>query len=138
MPKVKGSYANNDKNGNWLYWTETGKLAWGRGTIKILDTCKEAELPEPEMQEQDGGFSITLFKNNLTQEHLIKLGLNDRQVKAVIFFKEKGKISNADYQELFSVSKATATCDLTELLDKFALLEKVGQTGAGTTYILKI
>ena len=112
--------------------------AWGRGTIKILDTCKEAELPEPEMQEQDGGFSITLFKNNLTQEHLIKLGLNDRQVKAIIFVKEKGKISNADYQELFSVSKATATRDLTELLDKFALLEKVGQTGAGTTYILKI
>lgn len=112
--------------------------AWGRGTIKILNTCKEAELPEPEMQEQDGGFSITLFKNNLTQEHLTKLGLNDRQVKAIIFVKEKGKISNADYQELFSVSKATATRDLTELLDKFALLEKVGQTGAGTTYILKI
>ena len=112
--------------------------AWGRGTIKILDTCKEAELPEPEMQEQDGGLSITLFKNNLTQEHLTKLGLNDRQVKAVIFVKEKGKISNADYQELFSVSKATATRDLTELLDKFALLEKVGQTGAGTIYILKI
>jgi ATP-dependent DNA helicase RecG len=112
--------------------------AWGRGTIKILDTCKEAELPEPEMQELDGGFSITLFKNNLTQEHLAKLGLNDRQVKAVLFVKEKGKISNADYQELFSVSKATATRDLTELLDKFALLEKVGQTGAGTTYILKI
>ncbi len=112
--------------------------AWGRGTIKILDTCKEAELPEPEMQEQDGGFSITLFKNNLTQEHLIKLGLNDRQIKAIIFVKEKGKISNADYQELFSVSKATATRDLTELFDKFALLEKVGQTGAGTTYILKI
>jgi ATP-dependent DNA helicase RecG len=112
--------------------------AWGRGTIKILDTCKEAELPEPEMQEQDGGFSIILFKNNLTQEHLAKQGLNDRQVKAVLFVKEKRKISNADYQELFSVSKATATRDLTELLDRFALLEKVGQTGAGTTYILKI
>jgi len=112
--------------------------AWGRGTIKIMDTCKEAELPEPEMQEQDGGFIITLFKNNLTQEQLTKLGLNDRQVKAVVFVKEKGRISNADYQELFSVSKATATRDLTELLDKFALLEKVGQTGAGTTYILKI
>ena len=90
------------------------------------------------MQEQDGGFSITFFKNNLKQEHLLKLGLNDRQVKAIIFVKEKGKISNADYQELFSVSKATATLDLTELLDKFVLLKKVGQTGAGTTYILKI
>jgi ATP-dependent DNA helicase RecG len=111
--------------------------AWGRGTIKILDTCKEAELPEPEMQEQDGGFSITLFKNALTEEQLTKLGLNGRQIKAILFVKEKGKISNTNYQELFGVSKATATRDLTELLDKFGLLEKVGQTGAGTSYIMK-
>ena len=111
--------------------------AWGRGTIKILDTCKEAELPEPEMQELDGGFNITLFKNTLTEEQLTKLGLNARQVKAVLFVKEKGKISNADYQKLFSISKATATRDLTELIDKFDLLKKVGQTGAGTSYTLK-
>ena len=70
--------------------------AWGCGTIKILDTCKEAESPEPKMQELDGDFSITLFKNNLTEEQLIKLGLNARQIKAVLFVKEKGKISNAD------------------------------------------
>jgi ATP-dependent DNA helicase RecG len=89
------------------------------------------------MQELDGGFIITLFKNTLTEEQLTKLGLNARQIKAVLFVKEKGKISNADYQKLFSVSKATATRDLTELIDKFGLLEKVGQTGAGTAYILK-
>lgn len=111
--------------------------AWGRGTIKILDTCKQADLPEPEMKEQDGGFIITLFKDNLTEERLTKLGLNDRQVKAVYFVKEKGKISNADFQELYGVSKATATRDLTELVEKYELFEKLGQTGAGTAYILK-
>ncbi len=111
--------------------------AWNLSTIKIPDTCKEAELPEPEMVELDGGFSITLFKNNLPEEQLTKMGLNGRQIKAVLFVKEKGKISNADYQELFSVSKATATRDLTELLDKYELLEKIGQTGAGASYILK-
>ncbi|HEX7846692.1 MAG TPA: ATP-binding protein [Chitinophagaceae bacterium] len=111
--------------------------AWGRGTIKILDTCKEAELPEPEMQELSGGFNITLFKNTLTGEQLTKLGLNERQVKAISFVKEKGKITNADYQKLLSVSKATATRDLTDLIEKFDLLEKVGKTGAGTSYILK-
>lgn len=109
---------------------------WGRGTIKILDSCKAAELPEPEMQEIDGGFIITLFKNNLTEEQLTKLGLNDRQVKAVFYVKEKGKITNTGYQKLFSVSKATATRDLTDLTDKFFLLKKVGQTGAGTSYTL--
>lgn len=67
--------------------------AWGRGTIKIFDTCKEAELLEPEMQKLDGGFSITLLKNVLTEEQLTKLGLNARQKKAVLFVKEKGKIT---------------------------------------------
>lgn len=111
--------------------------AWGRGTIKIIHTCKDAELPEPEMQELDGGFSITLFKNTLTADQLIKLGLNNRQIKAILYLKDKGKISNADYQKLCSVSKATATRDLTDLTEKFDLLEKVGQTGAGTSYTLK-
>jgi ATP-dependent DNA helicase RecG len=111
--------------------------AWGRGTIRVLDACKEAELPEPEMQEQDGGFIITLFKNTLTEQQLVKQGLNNRQVKAVFFIKEKGKITNKDYQELFNVSKATATRDLAELTDKFRLIEKVGQTGAGTYYNFK-
>ena len=111
--------------------------AWGRGTIKILETCKLADLPEPEMKEQDGGFIITLFKDNLTEEQLAKLGLNDRQLKAISFVKEKGKISNTDYQELFGVSKPTATRDLTELVEKYGLFERLGQTGAGTAYILK-
>ncbi|MBU2472216.1 MAG: putative DNA binding domain-containing protein, partial [Bacteroidetes bacterium] len=56
--------------------------AWGRGTIKILDSCKTAELPEPEMKEQDGGFLITLFKDIFTEKYLVALGLNARQVKA--------------------------------------------------------
>jgi hypothetical protein len=34
----------------------------GRGTIKNLDTCKKAELPEHEMQELDGGFSKLFLK----------------------------------------------------------------------------
>lgn len=111
--------------------------AWGRGTIKIIETCKQADLPEPEMTELDGGFSITLFKDNISLEKLNKLGLNDRQIKAVLIVKEKEKITNSEYQELFDVSKATATRDLTELVENFALLDKIGQTGVGTAYILK-
>jgi ATP-dependent DNA helicase RecG len=111
--------------------------AWGRGTIKILDTCKQADLPEPEMEEKDGGFIITLFKNNFSEEQLIKLGLNARQLKAIFFVKEKGKISNAVFQDLCNVSKATATRDLTQLVEKYNLFEKHGQSGAGTVYALK-
>jgi ATP-dependent DNA helicase RecG len=109
--------------------------AWGRGTIKIIDTCKEAELPEPEMQELDGGFSISLFKNVLTEEQLKKLGLNARQIKAVLFVKEKGRISNKEYQEVFGVARITATRDLTLLVEK-GVLKSSDTKGAGSYYEL--
>ena len=32
--------------------------AWDRGSIKILDACKSAGLPEPGIQEVDGGFNV--------------------------------------------------------------------------------
>lgn len=91
--------------------------AWGRGTIKIIDTCKQAGLPEPELKEQDGGFIVTLFKNNLSEDQLIKLGLKRRQIKAVLFVKENGKITNNEYQVLNKVSDRTSYRDLEELVE---------------------
>ena len=110
--------------------------SWGRGTIKIMDTCKAAGLPEPELKERDGGFVVTIFKDNLTEEQLVKLGLNNRQVKAVLYVKEKGRITNSEYITNFEVSKATATRDLTEIVLKYKLFERSGDVGAGTTYKL--
>lgn len=110
--------------------------SWGRGTIKIIDSCREANLPEPEMREEQGGFLNKIFKNNLNKDQLLKLGLNERQLAATFFVKENGKITNTSYQELFSVSKATATRDLTELVDKHKLFKRSGGVGAGTSYDL--
>ncbi len=103
--------------------------AWGRGTIRIIDTCKQAELPEPEMKELDGGFIITLFKDNLTPEQLAKLGLNARQVKAVLFVKEKGKITNSEYQILNEISDRTALRDIEELTEKGILIKEGEKKG---------
>ena len=111
--------------------------SWGRGTVRIIEACKEARLPEPELTERDGGFLVTLFKDNLTEEQLVKLGLNVRQVKAVSYMKEKGKITNAEYQEINNVSKRTATNDLTELVTKYKLANNTG-FGAGSFYELAI
>lgn len=36
--------------------------SWGRGTLKIINTCHEAGLPEPEIIEKDGGIEVTIFK----------------------------------------------------------------------------
>ncbi len=34
---------------------------WGRGILKIYNSCKEAGLPEPEMKELNGGFEVTIY-----------------------------------------------------------------------------
>ena len=111
--------------------------AWGRGTVKIINECKNAGLPEPIIENVFGGIQVTIFKNRLDKTKLIELGLNDRQIKAIEYLKENKKITNSEYQKLNSVSKATATRDLTELFDKYKLIEKKGETGIGTYYELK-
>ena len=99
--------------------------AWGRGIIKIIDTCKSAELPEPELIERDGGFMVTLFKNNLTEEQLKKLGLNQRQIKAVLYVKEKGRITNNEYQTINEISDRTSSREL-ENLKQMGVFKKIG------------
>lgn len=109
--------------------------AWGSGTLKIISTCKEAGLPDPEIIEQDGGILVTLFKNKYSADQLQKLGLNERQVKAVLYVVENGSITNSQYQKLSNTSKPTATRDLQELESKGILINK-GTKGSSSKYEL--
>lgn len=108
--------------------------AWGRGTLKIITACREAELPEPEMKEEFGGVMITLFKDRYTEEQLRKMGLNERQVKAVLYVVENGSITNSDYQKISNTSERTALRDLDDLSAK-NILQKKGEK-KGTYYEL--
>jgi len=109
---------------------------YGSGIGRIMDSLKEANLPEPEFKEEFAGFSLYLRKDYYTEERLKEMGLNERQIKAVMYVKEKGKITNKEYQEINGVIKKTASRDLGVLTDK-RILEKVGSTGKGTHYIMK-
>jgi hypothetical protein len=60
-----------------------------------------------------------------TEENLRKLGFNERQVKAVLYVKEKGKITNKEYREVTGLSDEGARTDLNELVEKRILLAKV-------------
>lgn len=82
----------------------------------MVELCREAGLPEPEFKEE-GGFVVEFYKDIYTEEYLAKLGLNERQIRAVMYVKEKGKITNKEYQGICNISKATATRDLTELVN---------------------
>jgi ATP-dependent DNA helicase RecG len=110
--------------------------AWGRGTIKIINECKKAGLPEPIIEYSSGGISVTILKNQFNEKSLMEIGLSARQIKAVKYLKENQIITNKIYQEICDVSKATATRDLTALIEKFKLLERFGEVGAGTSYKL--
>ncbi len=101
--------------------------AWGSGTVRIIETCKAAGLPEPKLEERDGGFAVTLFKNSLTEEQLVKLGLNERQLKAVLYLKEKGRITNPKYLEINEgITDRTALRDLDSLVEK-GVIRRVGE-----------
>ena len=110
--------------------------AWGSGTLKIIDTCRDAGLPDPEIIEQDGGILVTLFKNKFSKEQLQKLGLNERQIKAVLYVVEKGKITNKDYQQLNDCSRNTASNDLADLVQR-DVFKPSDVKGAGAFYQLK-
>jgi ATP-dependent DNA helicase RecG len=44
---------------------------WGRGTLKIINACKEAGLPEPETKEMNGGVEVTIFLSDVPESGLV-------------------------------------------------------------------
>jgi ATP-dependent DNA helicase RecG len=46
---------------------------WGTGTLRMIQLCKEAEVPEPEFAEISGCFVVIFRKSKLTKKyHIIK------------------------------------------------------------------
>jgi len=60
--------------------------------------------------------------------------LTDRQIKAVLYVKEKGKITNSEYQEMNDVARRWTTVELTDLVEK-NIFKNVGY-GAGSYFEL--
>ena len=106
---------------------------WGTGTTRIIELCKAQELPEPEFAEQAGSFKVVFLKDPYAPERLRAMGLNERQIKAVLYVKEQGSISNKEYQELTGVKERTATSELGDLVKK-GILIRIGTTGRGIRY----
>lgn len=66
-----------------------------------------------------GGVILVGVRNNGTV-----VGLSHRQIRAVLYVKEKGSITNKEYQELFKVSRQTATRDLGNMIN-LGIFERV-------------
>ena len=86
--------------------------------------------------EENGVMTVIFYKDKWNEENLKKRGLNERQMKAVLFVKEKGKLTNTEYQILCKLKKRQTTDDLKDLENKNIFM-LIGSTGKGTYYILK-
>ena len=61
--------------------------------------------------------------------------MNERQIKSVMYVKEKGKITNKEYREITGLSDEGARININELVDKGVLLSK--GRGRSIHYVLK-
>lgn len=109
--------------------------AWGRGIRKMNEQCAKAGLPQPLYYYDSSGFWVVFRKDLFNEEDLQAKGLNPRQIKAIMYVKEKGKITNSEYQKINTVARQTATKDLNELTKVFKLLINKG-FGAGSYFEL--
>ena len=136
LKKPHSSHPSNPTLANVLYFGDYIQQV-GSGTTEMVRQCKKHGLPEPEfVSVRNLEFKTILARDVFTEINLIQMGLNDRQLKAVKFVKEKGQITNKDYREISHVSKPTATRDLAKLVD-MKILKQKGIVGKGTVYTLK-
>ncbi len=110
--------------------------SWGRGISKMTEQCFDFRLPAPLFFFKSSGFWVVFRKDIYNHNELKELGLNERQIKAVLFVKENGTINNSDYQKINNCSRNTASNELSDLIKKGLFLSS-GQKGAGAFYSLK-
>ncbi|MBU4189865.1 MAG: putative DNA binding domain-containing protein [Candidatus Thermoplasmatota archaeon] len=98
---------------------------WGTGTNDMIDMCLDWDIPEPLFEYVTCDFVITFRKSKLTEEYLEKLGLNERQKKAVEYLLKHKKITNREYRQLNSnITDRTVLNDLNELISKDIVIAK--------------
>ncbi len=107
---------------------------WGSGIDKMRKACLKAGIPEPKF-EVNQGFRVIFRKDIYTEDYLQRLGLNERQMKAVMYVKEKGKITNKEYREMTDLSDEGARIDINELIINGVFISK--GRGRNTHYVLK-
>ncbi len=128
--------------------------SWGRGTIKIIEACKDIGLPEPVLKEEQGGFLSKIFKaseeaqrkyvkskeekgplsvlrekyGRNTGEIREKYGRNAEEIVAWMF-QEPG-ITIPDIAKEINKSESTVEKTIKQLRQA-GIVERVGSTKAG-------
>jgi ATP-dependent DNA helicase RecG len=117
----------------------------GYGIDRMLRQMADAGLPPPEFRETAAGFLVTLRGQGGEDRYDVggadadewrRMGLNERQIAALIHLAEQRRVTNRDLQDFApDVSAETIRRDLADLVER-GLLLKVGEK-RGAYYILK-
>jgi predicted HTH transcriptional regulator len=99
----------------------------------MIEVCRSPRLPDPSSRRV-GRNRVTLRKSVPAAVRRADWGLSERRLQALEVAAARRRITNADYQATFGVSKATATREL-DALTKLGALRKVGSRGAGVHYL---
>lgn len=109
---------------------------WGRGTLKIITSCKEAGLPEPQIIEKDGGIEVTLLKGTDGGQVGGQIGgqvggqvesLTERQKEVLSYIIANPKISRKELAEKLGINES-AVQKHTDALKKKGVIEREGET----------
>ncbi|MEW6002707.1 MAG: RNA-binding domain-containing protein [Nitrospirota bacterium] len=114
----------------------------GSGLQRMRDICKVDNAPNPKVEFTDTHFYIVFRQSNeyLKMAQKEKQGatdlssLNQRQLNALDYLREKGKITNKEYVEINKISRETAKRDLSDLTEK-GFLEIIGK-GRSLYYVI--
>ncbi len=110
----------------------------GLGIDRMIEEMLEYGHAAPDFVAKPYSFTVRLY-NTLERMPPIKrwpTNMNERQMKAMSFIEQHGRITNRDYRQLCpEVNPETLRLDLVDLVDK-GLLLKIGDK-KGTYYILK-
>lgn len=112
----------------------------GTGIRRMALAMEKHGLPRPQFEEVGSEFRVRLmgpgerFMEEVTARPAWVEGLNERQIEAVLYVGEHGRITNREYRDLTGVSRRWATKELQELVDVGILA--VRGTGRAIHYVL--
>lgn len=136
---VEEHFSRNPRLVNGLFeWGYIEQL--GLGIDRMIEEMVQAGHPQPEFKATPYAFTVILRRNvTAVARRAIPewaTGMNERQIRAIQYLQEGGRITNREYHELCpDVSPETLRLDLNDLVEK-GLLMKIGDK-KGTYYILK-
>ena len=117
---------------------KTGYIeAWGRGIAKIIDGCKIAGLPEPDLKEHAGGFQITFYKGDQKSvEKGVEKSVEKSVEKITKLMSENPHITQKELSAATGLSRRGVEKNIS-LLKKEGKIKRIGPAKGGYWQIIE-